>query len=1033
MKSIFKLASAPAVIGFALVAMPAFAQTTPVDDTTADEATAIVVTGSRLASPNLESASPVTVVTAEDIKNTGTTRVEDLVNSLPQVFAGQGANYSNGASGTATLDLRGLGSARTLVLVNGRRVVPGDPSSSAADINIIPGAMVKRIDVLTGGASSVYGADAVSGVVNFVMDTKFEGFRIDGQYSFYNHNNDAGTQITAPQAARGYAIPRGMVTDGGAVDATFAFGTGFDDGHGHITAYAGYRKVDAVLQRDRDYSSCALNARTTAQVTANGSLFSCGGSATSANGTVIAYDSGSAPFVDVKGGGANGKSPDGINDNFTSTFFQVGAGRSLAGGFTPYNFAPLNYFQRPDERYTAGVFADYEISPALHPYLEVMFMDDRTVAQIAPSGDFGNTLSINCDNPLLGASQRSVLCDNENLLVSPDPARAFDVVGNNPGSPAFNFIDPSTGRTYNRGFAQILRRNVEGGPRRSDLQHTSYRGVLGMKGDLGDAWSYDAYYQYGRTITSQIYFNDFSVSRLTRALDVVAGSGGTPVCRSVLDGTDPNCVPYDIFGTGTVTAAALNYVQVPGFTKGVNSEQVVSAALTGDLGKYGIRSPGAKDGFGLAIGAEYRKEKLDFVADAEFQSGDLAGQGGATPSVAGDFDVKEVFAELRAPLIQEGFIYDLTVTGGYRHSSYKISSGATFKTDTYKVEGEFAPIRDIRFRAGYNRAVRVPTLQDFFSPQLVSLDGSTDPCAGAPITAAQTGCLAQGLRVGQVVAPNPASQYNGLQGGNPNLQPEVADTLTAGVVLQPSFVPGFSMSVDLFKIKVKNAIQGIGADTILTQCTNTANPFFCNLVHRDASGSLWRSSNGFVVDLGQNIGYAKTQGIDVNANYSRQIGGVGRMTLGFVGTYLDKLETFDGITVPVDCVGYHGSLCGTPNPKWRHQLRVGLETKMGLGFSMRWRYFDPVKQDRTSTNPNLAGASQPANLRIPAVSYFDLAMTASVGDHYKFRIGANNILDRTPPINGSPACPAGPCNGNVWAQVYDSIGRYVYAGVSLDF
>ena len=1001
MKSIFKLASAPAVIGFALVAMPAFAQTTPADDTT--DAEAIVVTGSRLASPNLESASPVTVISAEDIKNTGTTRVEDLVNSLPQVFAGQGSNISNGSSGTATLDLRGLGSARTLVLVNGRRVVPGDPGSSAADINIIPGAMVKRIDVLTGGASSVYGADAVSGVVNFIMDTKFEGFRVDGQYSFYNHNNDVGSQVTGALARRGFAIPRGMSTGGGAVDATFAFGTGFDDGHGHITAYAGYRKVDAVLQRDRDYSACSLTANEAPAVASNGRLFTCGGSSTSANGTIF----------------------DG-----TSNVYQVGAGRTLIPGRTRYNFAPLNYFQRPDERYTAGVFADYEISPALHPYLEVMFMDDRTVAQIAPSGDFGNTLSINCDNPLLSAQQKSILCTTNNLLNSgTDP---FATVGNSGGTP-FVFTD-AQGNAYNKGFAQILRRNVEGGPRRSDLQHTSYRGVLGMKGDLGDAWSYDAFYQYGRTITSQIYLNDFSVTRLTKALDVVTNpAGGAPICRSVLDGTDPNCVPWDIWGTGTVTPAALGYVQIPGFTKGINSEQVVSGALTGDLGKYGIRSPGAKDGFGLAIGAEYRKETLDFVADAAFQAGDLAGQGAPTPSVAGNFDVKEVFAELRAPLIQEGFIYDLTVTGGYRHSSYKISSGAKFKTDTYKIEGEFAPIRDIRFRGGYNRAVRVPTLQDFFAPQIVGLAGSIDPCADHPIAASETGCLAQGLTVGQTVVGNTANQYNGLLGGNPNLKPEIADTWTAGVVLQPGFLPGFSASVDWFNIKVKNAIQGIGADTIITQCVNTANPFFCSLIHRDGTGSLWRTSNGYISDLGQNIGYAATKGLDVNAAYSRQLGGIGRMSMGFVGTYLNSLTTFDGLTTPVNCVGYHGALCGTPTPKWRHQMRVGLETKMGLGFSLRWRYFDPVKQDLSSSNPNLNGVPQPANARIPAVSYFDLAMTANVGDHFKFRIGANNILDRTPPITGGPACPAGSCNGNTWAQVYDSIGRYVYAGVSMDF
>lgn len=1009
MKTMLKLASAPAVLGFALTALPAYAQDASDE---ADEGATIVVTGSRLASPNLESASPVTVVTAEEIKGTGTTRVEDLVNSLPQVFAGQGSNYANGASGAATLNLRGLGSERTLVLVNGRRLGPGDPSTSAADINVIPGAMVKRIDVLTGGASSVYGADAVSGVVNFVMDTKFEGFRIDGQYSFYNHNNDIGSQVTNPLAARGYAIPRGMVTDGGTVDATIAFGTSFDDGRGHITAYAGYRKVDAVLQRDRDYSACSLAARTTAQVAANGALYSCGGSATSANGTVIAYDSGGVPA------------------NFTSTFFQIGSGRTLSGGFTPYNFGPLNYFQRPDERYTAGVFAEYEVSDSLKPYLEFMFMDDRTVAQIAPSGNFGNTLSINCDNPLLGAGQRAVLCDTENLLV--DPSSPFDVVGKT-GLAPFVFTD-ALGNSYNKGFAQILRRNVEGGGRQSDLQHTNYRAVIGMKGDLSDAWSYDVYYQYGRTIYNQIYKNDFSVTRITRALDVVTNpTTGAPVCRSVLDGTDPNCVPWDIWGTGTVTQAALNYVQVPGLAKGINTEQIVSGALTGDLGVYGIKSPAAQEGFGIAIGAEYRKATLDFVTDVSFQTGDLAGQGGATPSVAGDFNVKEVFGELRMPLVQESLFHDLTFTAGYRYSSYKVNGGGSFDTDTYKIEGEFAPIRDIRFRGGYNRAVRAPTLQDFFAPQLVALDGSNDPCAGFVITAANTGCLAQGLSIGQIVAPNPADQYNGLGGGNPFLQPEIADTWTAGVVLQPGFLPGFSLSVDWFNIKVKNAIQGIGADTIVTQCTNTADPFFCSLVRRDASGSLWRTNNGYIINTPQNIGYAQTKGIDVSAAYSRQLGGLGRMNVSFVGTWLDKLESFDGITIPVDCVGYHGALCGTPNPKWRHQMRVGLDTKMGIGVSVRWRYFDSVVQDRSSSNPNLAGTTQPANLRIPAVSYFDLALTADVGDNFKFRLGANNLLDKTPPLTVGAACPAGPCNGNSWAQVYDSLGRYVYAGVTLDF
>lgn len=1004
LQTYFKASAAPAVLGLALLAQPAMAQDA---DEGADEAPAasIVVTGSRIKQPNLESASPITVVSAAEIAQTGTTRVEDLVNSLPQVFAGQGSNVSNGATGTATLNLRGLGSERTLVLLNGRRLVPGDPTTSAPDINVIPAALIKRVDVLTGGASSVYGADAVSGVVNFVLDTEFEGFKLDTQYSVYSHKNRANSDVTGALDARGFPYPSGTTTDGGTFDATLAFGTSFDDGRGRAMGYVGYRKIKAVNQARRDYSACALSAN----VAGSASQYSCGGSLTGPQGTVFYFDS-----FDTDG--------DGVIDSFTSTLGQFGPNRTLLSTANRYNFAPLNYFQRPDERYTAGVFADYEISPALHPYMEFNFMDDRTVAQIAPSGNFGNTLSLNCDNPLLGAAQLAVICDNENLLVSPDPARAFDVVGNT-GEPAFDFIDPSTGNTYNRGFAQILRRNVEGGPRRDDLQHTSYRAVLGLRGDLGSAWSYDAYYLYGRTNFAETYTNDVSVTRATRALDAVLDANGNVVCRSTLDGSDPNCVPWDIFnpGTSAPSEAARNYLSIPGLQRGVNSTQVASAYVSGALGEYGVQSPWASEGVGIVIGGEYRKEKLDFFSDVTFQTGDLSGQGAPTLPVAGSFNVKEFFTEVRLPIVQDSFFSEFTITGGYRYSDY--STGAT--TDTYKIEGELAPIDDIRFRGGYNRAVRAPTVQDLFAPQRVALDGSTDPCAGFTITAADVGCIAQGLRVGQTVAPNPASQYNGLIGGNPDLVPEVADTYTVGVVLTPTFLPGFTASVDYFNIKVEGAIQGIGADTILEECTNRADPFFCSLINRDGSGSLWRTSGGYVTDLSQNIGKLKTAGVDVQLGYSRQIGNAGRLSFSFVGTWLDELNSNPGVpgVDDIDCVGKGGNVCGVPSPEWRHQARVGFDFTSGFGASLRWRHFDSVELD----------GGRPGADGFPSRDYLDLAFTFEVGDHYDFRLGANNILDKSPPLTGSQACPAGFCNGNTYAQVYDAIGRYLYAGVTLEF
>jgi iron complex outermembrane receptor protein len=1024
------------ICGTAGVATPAFAQNDqqpqagPVE-AVAQEEPAITITGSRIRQPNLTSVSPVTAVNSEEVRATGTVRAEDLVNSLPQVFAGQSSTVSNGASGTATLDLRNLGPARTLVLINGRRLVPGDPSTPFADINFIPAMMIQRVDVLTGGASSVYGSDAVSGVVNFVMDTDFTGVRVDSQYSFFQHENGARPSVIAALEApnRRFGYPTGNVADGGTWDANLAIGAAFDDGRGHVLAYAGYRHTDQITQGRRDYSSCALTSRTAGQIAAgvgtgvNAGVtdFTCGGSGTSANGTF-----------------------------FTNTgTFQVGPNRTFIPGSTPYNFAPTNYYQRPDERYVLGAFASYEISEALKPYMEVMFMDDRTVAQIAPSGNFGNTLNINCDNPLMSAQQRAIVCAPANLLT----ASGLSVNQSPVGTPPQAFIDPTTGLPYFRAVLQPLRRNVEGGGRRDDLQHTSYRIVAGMRGDLDDIWSYDMYYQFGQTNFAETYSNDFSVRRLGLALDVIDDprvAGVQPICRSVLDGSDPSCVPWDIFALNAVNPAALTYLQTPGLQRGVNQETVANASITGNLGGWGIQLPWAQSGVGVAFGLEYRKESLELLVDQAFStlpSSDLAGQGAPTLPVNGSFDVKEAFAEVRIPIVEEGFLYNFSLEAGYRYSDYGLGNRSV-STDAYKIGLDLAPIRDVRFRAAYNRAVRAPNIQELFAPQRVVLDGSTDPCAGAAPGAPLASCQAMGVTAAQygTVQPNPASQYNGLIGGNPGLDPEVADTWTVGIVLQPSFLPRFALSVDWFDIKVESFIQGVGADTILATCAATLDPTFCGLVHRDQFGSLWRTSNGYVSDLSINIGEKSTRGIDVQASYSMEIGeSWGGLGFNFVGTWLDRLITDNGVSVPYDCTGYFGTQCGTPSPEWRHQFRVTWNLPDGIGLSARWRYFSGVDLDLLSPNEslNFAGGNtpttaqlnglRPADARIPSQSYIDLTLTARIGDHYNFRLGVNNLFDRDPPLVGSNACPAGICNGNAYTQVYDALGRYIFAGVSLDF
>jgi outer membrane receptor protein involved in Fe transport len=1013
----------------------------------------IVVTGSRIAQPNLEGISPITTVTAEDFKVEGAARVEDLLNRLPQVFAGQAATLSNAADGTATVDLRGLGAQRTLVLINGRRMVLGDPSvdSLAADINSVPSSLIKRVEIMTGGASATYGADAVAGVVNFIMDDKFEGLRLDTQYSFYQHRNrnDVTPELLAARRAQGFSgfeAPKKNVTDGGAWDITATMGTSFADGAGHLTAYAGYRTINAITQDKRDYSTCTIQTTATA--------IQCGGSATSFPGTVFLYD----PDLD----GFEG-----------STTYSLAPGRGIEPGLTRrYNFAPTNYFQRPDTRYTGGIFANYEVSDAVKPYMEFMFMDDRSIAQIAPSGNFGNTLQINCDNPLLSPAQAAIVCDDDNLVNG--------YLGNypltttsNPGPAALDFIDPTTGDTYNKAFFQPLRRNVEGGPRIDDRQHTSFKQTVGLGGDLGSGWSYDTYYQFGRTNFNETYSNEFSTARLTRALDVVADpragtTFGNPVCRSVVDGSDPLCVPYDILSGGEISPAAVKYLSAQGFQRGNIDQRIFSAAVTGDLGQFGMQLPWTGNGVGVAFGVEAHRDSVDFKTDNAFTTGDLTGQGAPTLPVNGSIRAKEVFAEVQVPVITDGVVKNLTFNAGYRYSDYKTSGENAFDTNTWKIGFEFAPVQDLRFRAGLNRAVRAPNVVELFAPKFVALDGSNDPCAdliddnGTPddesddsprgVAATDYGCLAQGLDIGDFVAGNPAGQYQAQLGGTPTLKPERATTRSVGVIIEPaSLLPNFSLTIDYYDIKVKDAIQGFGSDAIVNACvtdsTATSTSPACSLVFRNpVSGTLWLTPDGYIQNLKENVGGVRTTGVDFNGMYSYNLP-FGKLGADMVGTLITKYEVDNGLSEPYDCAGYFGSTCSAlsstpsaPSAKWRHNLRLSLEMPNGIGTSLQWRYFGPVKVDFSSSDASLAGDFDPYDAKVNAQNYLDLAGWYRLAEKYTFRVGINNVLDREPPLvssgrsNGARnPCPTGPCNGNTYPAVYDALGRYVFASFSASF
>ena len=1025
-----KAGAAPFALSLAMISSPALAQNAApaaAAEPVAESGT-IIVTGSRIQNPNMTSISPVTVVGAAEVKAQGNVRVEDLLNSLPQVFANEGATDSNGASGIATVDLRDLGTSRTLVLVNGRRLGPGDPADIAADLNFIPGSLIQRVDVLTGGASATYGSDALAGVVNFILNTNFEGVQLDAQYSFYNHKNDfvdpfkndtgnftanclGQPAYNCQLAARNFQAPKGNTTDGAAKNVTLTIGAGFDDGRGHVTAYAGWRKVNAITQGDRDFSYCGYSAGTTS----GSNYYTCGGSSTSAVGRFRRTQNvglGATPVYAPFNPLADGSCPFPDANACRSFTANPAATPAVPGGFANYsgtrdgfNFNPYNFFVRPDERYTFGAFANYEINDSFKPYLEVMFMDDRTVAQIAPSGAFyGTDFFVNCNNPLLSAAQATQLC------------------GAAAGTPTLQSL-------------YIGRRNVEGGGRISDIRHTDYRVVAGTKGNITDAISYDVYGQFYRAVLASASFNDFSRRRINNALNVVTNAAGQPVCASATPNaagivTDPLCVPYNIFTAGGVTPAAVNYLQVPGFQKGQSDEYIASGSVSIDLGKMGAKLPWAADGIQMAIGGEYRKEHVTFQNDVEFATGDLAGIGApfGIRDTDGQFNVKEVFGEISVPIVSDRpFFHQLGLNAGYRYSSYSLAGS----TDAYKVGLDWAPVEQVRFRAGYNRAVRAPNTVELFSTPNVVLFAGKDPCAGATPSATLAQCLRTGVTAAQygTIDANPAAQYNQRTAGNINLTPETGDTYTVGVVLNP--IRNLTVTVDGFDIRVKNQIGVLGANFQLGTCINSN--VNCASVQRAPGGSLF-TGTGFVDNPTVNLpGTTKTRGIDLTALYRMDLFG-GGLTFDLVGTYLDKFRNGTGVS----CEGRFGpSSCGTPLPQWRHKLRVGYTLENGIGFSAAWRYFHKVKNELFDTGittcppaGNPAGCINPAVARIKSQSYFDLSMTAKIADHYTFRIGAQNLLDKNPPVLDTNYTNNG---SNTYAQVYDSLGRYIYAAIQLDF
>ena len=943
------------------------------------QAALVEVTGTMIPRPTLEAMSPVTTMSVQELSYQGKTRLEDLLTSLPQIFTAQNSTVANGASGTATVNLRNLGAQRTLVLIDGRRMPTGDVYAVEGDLNFIPAALVKRVDILTGGASSVYGSDAVAGVVNFILDREFVGLKAGISPGGFQHNNNSPIARQINQA-RGFSFPTGSTWDGGQWDGYVALGGRFAEAKGHAAVYIDYRKTNALLKNTRDYTNCSVSA-----LGATGPA--CGGSSTSPTGRFYTADGNSFTV-----------------DPATGNTFTPWASKYA------FNYAVYNYMQRPDERWAGGGFLNYDWNKAAQAYAEVMLMDDRTDAQIAPSGDFGNSLTINCDNPMLSAQEYQTICANNGF----EPHDIADL--------------------------QIYRRNVEGGGRIDKLSHQAFRLVGGLKGELGKAWTYDGYGFNAQTRVPETYVNDFNTLNIQNAL-IVDGDPNNPStwhCRDA-NAVAGGCVPWNIFKAGGVTQDAIKYLSLPMVSNALLQTRIVSGKVTGDLKNYGLAFPSATEGISIAVGSEYRKELIDYQTDLAYQLGLGAGQGSTTQPVTGSYDVKELFAETTIPFVQNARgAQNLAASLGYRYSNYSVNGGHA----SWKAEGVWAPSADVKVRAGFNRATRAPNVVELFQPNHLVLGGSTDPCSEANPEFTLAECQRMGVTAAQYghIDPNPASQYNTHAGGNVNLEPEVGDTQSFGVVITPKGAPGFSAAVDYYDIKLKSTIGALGADDILKQCGLTGNPTLCSPVHRDQFGSLWRTPNGYTDAANQNVGKKRAQGLDINVTHVLPVAR-GSLNLNLIGSYLIKAEIDTGLYT-YDCVGLTGNTCNDPysdhpamQPKWRHLFRASWE-KGSLTPSVAWRMIGSVIAEQLSNQEALADSSMAEQLKLNLAdkygvfNYVDLAVSQKVGRGIRWTIGVNNIFDKNPPL-GSGSTANDYADG--FYGTYDSYGRFIHTSVEFTF
>lgn len=925
---------------FAILApTQALAQDAPDADAAAGD---IIVTGSRIQRPKETQATPITTIGSETIEGRGVVNISEILNTIPAVgsstLSASGAPRNTLLAGLYAVDLRGLGNSRTLVLVDGRRFVSSLQGSSAVDVSTIPTGLIDRIDVTTGGGSAVYGSDAISGVVNFILKRDYTGLELNGQ---------------AGMTTRG---------DGSQYKISVLGGADFAGGRGNVTAYASYDSTAPVYAIDREISADGVSI------------------ADPTRPDLALFGPASYSSVRTVQGvfGLNGATVTGAT--IRRTVLPDGTITTPLGSRDGINPNLYNIVVLPMKRYLGFGRLRYDLSDNLTAFADVTYSRNDTIQQFEPTfinsgtgnigGATGVSITIPTSNPYIPAAMRALI-----------PAARTDIA-------------------FARDFPEF-------GARRLSYKRQLYRAVAGLEGRLpaiGPDWKWEAYYQYGRTTLDETMFNGIDTARLFDALRVEGDGAGGFRCTSAAARAQ-GCVPVNLFTGRSLTAPEVAYLRQDVHISSFNEQQVAAGSLTGSL----FELPGGPLGF--AVGAEYRREKSRYTPDAAL-SGGTTSLLFAQPT-EGQFNVKEVYAELTVPLLKDlPFVDRLELVAAYRYADYSTSGGVS----AWKIGGTYAPVRGVRFRGVYSRDVRAPNINDLFRGATSNRVNVTDPCTLGGTPARQAYCLAQPGITTSFRPPAPTS-VSQLTLGNPALTPEVAKTLTVGVVVQPEFARGLTLSVDYYRIKINDAITSLAAQTIVDQCANTNDPAYCSTVIREPASGVIVGQNTVPI----NAASERMRGIDVELDYRAPIDDVFGARLG---------DTIAATLTYTHLIGYDQTpFAGAPAVALKGQpffpadkANFNLTYVNGaVSLSLNERYIGKAYR--------VVGASFEGNV-VPSYWYTDLQLRFKLDDRFAFYVGGTNIFDTKPPL--FPVGYTGTSTGtNTAASVYSLVGRSVYAGVNL--